>query len=63
MFLGDWLSDDGSEEDDCYALDQNNCDDLKARFNALADRCQAGNDNLKRREEKINELQKGFMKG
>ena len=22
-FLEDWLSDDGSEEDDCYALDQN----------------------------------------
>ena len=44
MFWGDWLSDDGSEEDDCYALDQNNCNYLAARINALADRCDAGND-------------------
>ena len=43
-----WLSDDGS--DDGNALDQNNGNDLAARVNALADRCEAGNANLKRRE-------------
>ena len=52
------LSDDGSEKDVGNALDQNNGNDLAARVNALADRCEAGNANLKRREERINELQR-----
>ena len=41
-------------------MDQNNGNDLAARVNALADRCEAGNANLKRREERINELQERF---
>ena len=49
------LSDDVS--DDGKALDEHNGNDLAARVNALADRSEAGNANLKRREERINELQ------
>ena len=52
------LSDDGS--DDGKALDEHNGNDFAARVNALADRSEAGNANLKRREERINELQERF---
>ena len=52
------LSEEGS--DDGNVLDENNGNDLAARVNALADRCEAGNPNTKRREERISELQERF---